>query len=258
MASCCKLFLIISCAFSFLVSAADSPRFVVLSPPKCGTHLIGKVLALITNQEPAYYLGDLGTPEQAIKTVNQETAAGHFVVAHNFHQSTLKKLTKRGYRVIFMIRDPRDQLISVMNWLREGQWPWIRASKIQRIDEQIHELITGARFGWRCFDGCFGRYYNVAKTVSPQRIFTTRFESLVGPHGKGSTEMQVNEILNLANFLKVNISNDQAFSIANQAWGGTGTFRHGEMGVWKQYFSPQHTLDYQQLYTPILIELGYE
>lgn len=261
MASWCKFFLTICCAYAFLVSAqdADSPRFIVLSPPKCGTHLIAKILTSITEQEPAIYLGELGTPKQAVKLVAKETSAGHFVVAHNFQQKTLERLVKRGYRVIFIIRDPRDQLISVMKWLREGQWPWLQVSKIPQIDEQIHELITGARFGWRCFNGCFGRYYNVAKTVVPNRIFTTRFESLVGPHGGGSTEAQVNEILNLAAFLKVPLSNERAIAIANEAWGGTKTFRQGEkIGAWKRYFSPLHQQAYEQLYTPMLIELGYE
>lgn len=259
MTSWCTFFLAMSSLFSFLLSAAsDSPRFVVLSPPKCGTHLIAKVLGLITHQQPVFYLTELGTAAQGVEIVKNETALGHFVVAHNFHAQTLQHLTKQGYRVVFIIRDPRDQLISVMNWLKGGQWSWIPASKITNTDALIQELITGAKYGWRCFDGCFARYYNVAHAVSPNFLFTTRFESLVGPNGGGSTELQVNEILNLANFLRVTISNDEAFSIADEAWGGTRTFRHGEIGSWKKYFSSQHKNDYQRLYMQNLIELGYD
>lgn len=258
MAGWVRFFLVIANLFSFCAYAKESsPGFVVLSPPKCGTYLIAKILASVTGQEPALYLGELGIQE-GVDIVRQETEKGRFVVAHNFHPLTLKRLVKRGYRVIFLVRDPRDQLISVMNWFREGQWSWIPASKISNVDEQISEMITGAKLGWRCYDGCFGRYYSVAKTIPSNHLFTTRFEALVGPQGGGDEERQINEILNLAAFLQVPLSNDEAVFIAERAWGVKGTFRQGKIGSWKQYFSLQHQQAYQQLYTPILIELGYD
>ena len=80
---------------------------------------------------------------------------------------------------------PRDQLISIMHWLRGGNWPWVPASKIKDEKAQIFELITGNTFGRPCYPRCFGCYYDLAMQFSSDVLYVTHFESLVGLEGGG-------------------------------------------------------------------------
>lgn len=232
--------------------------FIVVSPPKCGTHLIGKVLELLLDKPCAYELCELGSTSNTIELIEQHAREGRFVVAHNFNEMSLEILTARGYGVIFLMRDPRDQLISVQNWLQEGQWPWITAAKIADRKEQLSELVTGEKYGWKCVDSCFLSYAERLKRLPRHTVYNTRFENLVGFQGGGEFYRQVIEIMKLAAFLEIPISPDFAEGIAVNVFGGTRTFRQGQIGAWKNHFSSSHKKAFKFGYTQLLIELGYE
>lgn len=245
---------------SSLYGGSPHHPFVIVSPPKCGTHLAGKAVGLIIGKEPAYYLSELGTKRQGVSTVLRETSLGHFVVAHNFSQPILRELVNRGYKIIFVVRDPRDQLISVRNWLIGGNWPWIEASKIQDRQLQLEELITGSIKGWRCFESCFLKYEALLLDFPPECIYFLRFENLVGKAGGGSNEKQLETVFEVAQFLNMSLppTVEEAEQFAANFYGGTRTFRTGQIGNWKTHFSDRHKSLYKARYNDHLIRLGYE
>lgn len=261
----CLLLLTTGSIFAALKNPKPSEKinshypFVVFSPPKCGTHLVGKAVSLLVKTPPAYYLSDIGNSTlECINKITQEQSQGRFVAAHHFSNALLKILVKKGYKIIFVVRDPRDQLISIVNWFREGQWSWLPASKISNVQDQITELITGATLGWKSVDTCFLSFENKLSGISPRSIYITHFEKLIGPSGGGTAEAQTQEMINIANFLGTTINTEDINFIGTELYGGTATFRNGSIGKWKQCFNGTHKEQFKQGYNSLLIRLGYE
>lgn len=235
-------------------------RFVIFSPPKCGTHLIAKAVEKITGMQACYNLCEMPKLEEALMELKQLRHENKFLVAHNFYRELLQWLIKKkGYKVIFPLRDPRDQLISTYYWLRQGQWPWLSVSKIQNKKEQLDELITGKRFGYKAYEGNIGSRFAVISKYSKKRWVQTKFEALVGPEGGGSTrEVQIEELCKLARFLEVPLTGDQAETIAKGLFGKSITFRKGSVGQWKEHLDEEQIAKYKAIYGKTLIQHGYE
>lgn len=245
-------------AFSQLYAADKHQDFIVFAPPKCGTHLIGKILQLMLNEEASYQLTELGTLENALKIVEDAKRNNKFVIAHNFTKELIDNLVAKDYKVIFILRDPRDQLISMMHFMRNGNWTWLKVSQIADQNEQIDELITGSRYGFKCYDSCIkGRLASV-NHLSSKIVCITRFEKLVGPKGGSDVKTQTKELLKIAKFIKFDLSAEKAQEVGDKAFGGTWTFREGQIGDWEKYFLPVHKQKYKTLYGRELIRLGYE
>ncbi len=248
----CLIFLI-----PFFLHARDHANFVVFSPPKSGTHLIAKVLELMLKKEAVMYLGNVGEPKDAFKKVEYATKENRFLIAHMYNPDTMKLLISRRYKVIFMVRDPRDLMVSALNWIREGQWPHIPAIHIANPSEQLDELITGRRFDYRFFDWAFGNDLSICRDLSAY-AYIAHFENLVGPEGGGDRESQIKEIMGLGKAIGFKITKKRAAQIADEAFGGTGTFRNGQIGKWQEVFQPEHITSFKKLYGHFLINLGYE
>lgn len=244
---------------STLHSSSHKP-FVIFSPPKCGTHLVGKALSLMVNENPAYYLTSMGDNSvlDGLNIIASEEAQGSFVVSHHFTNALLKKLVHKGYKIFFVIRDPRDQLISAMNWLKEGQWYWLPISKISNPHDQITEAITGDIHGWQCVESCFLSFEDMLSRLSSKSVYNVHFEKLVGINGKGSDEEQAQEILAIANHIGLTISNEKLKYVADHLFGGTKTFRDGSIGKWKLLFTPEQKKEFRVRYSYLLRRLGYE
>lgn len=233
--------------------------FVIFSPPKSGTHLFGKTVSLLINEEPHYYLSTVGNSiPEAINNLVKDEAEGKFSVAHHFSHTMLKVLIQKGYKVIFAVRDPRDQLISVSHWLREGQWSWLKVSTITNFQDQVTELISGAQHGWRCVDSNYLKFEKTLDGLPPGSVLKARFEKLVGPYGGGTVKEQEEEVVKIANFLNFKMNSGDLERVVNNIYGGTATFRDGCIGKWKERFTREQKEEFKSRYNDVLIRLGYE
>jgi len=236
----------------------DHQPFLIVSPPKCGTFLSAKVLTLLTLRTPALYLSDFRKDHESYKKVKSELASNRFVVTHEIHPEVVERLVQKGFKVIFVIRDPRDQLISVVNWVREGEWPWLAIAKMKNMDAQIQEAISGIQTGWKCFESCFLVYEKNIRDLPSESVLYVHYENLVGPQGGGSLESQLTEIAAIVDFIGLDITPQEQQDLLPQIFGGTATFRGGQIGSWKSHFTSTHKRLYKLLYKQELIRLGYE
>ncbi len=231
-------------------------KFVVLSPPKCGTHLLVKALSNLLDKQETTWLGDL--PINAVELTEQITRDGGYAVSHNWDQKSLKDLIQKGYKVIFMLRDPRDHAISVLNWSYCPNWGGpLHILNIADRDERLTELICGSRGGWCCFNFIKLRL-NLLKNLPKQSFYTAKFENLVGPKGGGSREKQIKELRSLSKFLNRAISEAKIEEVADSLWGSSPTFHIGKIGQWKKVMTPFHIEMYKFLYQNQLEKLMYE
>jgi hypothetical protein len=85
-----------------------------------------------------------------------------------------------------------------------------------------------------------------------------RFEDLVGPQGGGSRDAQIDMLRRLARHLGASVGDEDLTRIADNLFGGTFTFRKGEIGSWRQNLSADHQLQFKRIAGNVLVEMGYE
>ncbi len=274
-------------------------RSVCITIPKTGTHLLHKCLAhfncaeliipynFIRNDPPGidvviknypgvppfHHKGDC-FPEfcgplphgllEWISSGSKNRLSTHFPYTKEFAGA----LSSDDFANFLTIRDPRDQVISyafmIYKYREDMQMP---------LESVLLDLIDGKK---RCFVpwgvalnnpyplawelGVVDFYKQYLPFVHQKNVYVIRFEDLIGQAGGGSKEKQVYEIQKIAHHLDINLSITEAENIAQKLFGGTFTFREGQIGSWKKYFTPKIKQVFKN--TPgaleLLLDLGYE
>jgi hypothetical protein len=89
-------------------------------------------------------------------------------------------------------------------------------------------------------------------------VVVIRFEDLVGQKGGGSDVAQEACILNVASTLGMELTAEDLDRIKENIWGGTYTFRKGQIGSWRTHFSKKNIRLFKRILGQDLIRLGYE
>ena len=71
-------------------------------------------------------------------------------------------------------------------------------------------------------------------------------------------EAQLREIGAVASHLGIDLSESETDQIAAQLFGGTLTFRKGEIGAWRHHLSAEHIAAFKEIAGEVLVDLGYE
>jgi hypothetical protein len=165
-------------------------------------------------------------------------------------------------RIIFNYRDPRDMMLSMVNFLagRTGRgfsnfndfhvFSAILKSK-RTLDEQLTYALTDPSFP------CHGDdFWRVIWLLNHPNVCKTSFEELVGPAGGGSAEARTSAVARILDFLGIadatpadvtdRLFNPEAFS-----------FFRGQIGGWREDFSPQHRRLAEATYGEVLPLFGY-
>lgn len=269
-------------------------EIVLFTMPKTGTHLLRPLLERLTNKYsvsiwsneincPKSYLYDknltnlfLQLPHvvqtywlhQPIPTscfvsvLDDLQNTDDFFVTHAPYSKELENaLKERNSLVFFMIRDPRDWVISVI------KHPPISGVDIYGapigdkeflsldMNQKIHYVIEGTP-----------RYYSAAEVfdkflpwMQSPICCTLRFEALLGPRGGSFTEKeQLVELRKIANALHLNVSDEQLLEAFEASYGKGVIFSKGKAGTWKDYFTDEHKELFKELFGDSLIKLGYE
>lgn len=246
------------------ISFANLQNFVIVTPEKSGTHLLTKAIGRLTGMGThncwAYELST-GELLNEIRTAQEKNAFLHMHALPT--PEIIRTLKQHNYKVVFLMRDPRDVVISLLFYIEKG---WVYGPFHLSLDygtltkdQKIDELITGRRY-----------HVSAVRTVIERRIpwmlqsssfvYTVHFENLVGAEGGGSKERQNKEIVNIANHLGVSVTSDDLLRITTGLFGkpGEGTFREGKISSWKNHFTDKHKRDFKKLFGTQLIQLGYE
>lgn len=220
----------------------------VLSIPKCGTHLLAKTIETLTSKKRVYtQSGDWDT--LSYKAVSKLWPF-YFIIAHLLPNEHNKKMILHYYfKGIFIIRDPRDQVISNSFWIEKHKDNAYSCFKEYSFDELVTHNISEVK----------NLYNTYLDWQNSPFIYTTKFENLVGSQGGGTKAAQLKEIRNIAHHLGLNVSHARLKEISDQVFENTAlTFREGQIGSWKKYFTDKHKDDFKKVAGQLLIDLGYE
>ena len=137
---------------------------------------------------------------------------------------------------ILTIRDPRDCVVSLIDFIDNFGtmvWPQLRLNDVDWMKYTRKEKIK-AILKTNHLNISFARIDDIIRTFD--NVFVCRFESLVDYQA-----CNVETILDVASFLEIPISYNEASLIAKKSWGSKNsmTFFRGISGRWKEEFDDE-------------------
>lgn len=276
-------------------------KVVANSLPKSGTHLLTRLLSLLAFQENALHLSGsltLASARNPIKCYavrrrilsNGEAGRGVcvaldepevflrsdwlanrlkrlpdriFMEGHLPYSATLEKLLlNEGCKVVFIIRDPRDVLVSFCNHIfRDPDYNPFH-DYFRSLCSEEDRLIAGLNricLGKHTYGGLVMRLQRVMGWFCQSSACVVRFEELIGTRGGGSDEKQKVAIKKIADYLGCKIDDEDLGRIASRVfYRGASTFFKGVIGSWEQSFTSAVKDAFKEKCGKYLIDLDYE
>jgi hypothetical protein len=193
-----------------------------------------------------YAFADVGPVSEADEAatiddvVSQLAALPADVVAHHHFLPAprlLRFVAESGMSTVFVLRDPRDVLVSMLNYSRERALPGHVASLIAPLSDE-DALVLLLEGGGRLVP--FAIYFDAYHDwLSAPGVSIFRFEDLIGSRGGGDESRQDEACQRLA-ALAGFTANDPAIASAKARMfnEGAGTFHKGQIGAWRNAFTP--------------------
>jgi hypothetical protein len=197
-----------------------------------------------------------------------DTPAGMCWVFHEFDLKKidggfLKEWAATGEpRIIFNYRDPRDTILSLVNYLcrrtAQGLSAFNNLPALSDIllakpslDERLTFALTDVSFPCQASD-----FERMAWLLHHPNVCKVSFEELVGPDGGGSAESQARAASRLTNFLGITdrSAEDAAKTLYNR---DSFSFYQGQIGGWRRDFSPEHCRLVEDRFGEVLSLYGY-
>lgn len=256
------------------------------SLPKSGTHLLAKALTGLPGIDHSgrhmdrktiaeFVDRDVEFPLEGREDINIQTdfpwierlfrsiPPGRFLTAHlNFHPNVHAALVRMNFKILLMMRDPRDVVVSWADYIAKEE------------NHLLYPFFSGTDPDYRISCGIQGVSGEVTRTRRQPAIaelisghtkwktqggaFLVRFEELIGEKGGGSREVQQGLIGQLAEFLETDCDVSVIDTICDNLFGGTYTFNSGLIGRWRERFTEAHKALFKKEAGRFLIDLGYE
>jgi hypothetical protein len=266
----------------------EKDKVICVSIPKAGTHLLIKCLTLLDIDGIAYnYDTEKEFAERLRRPYSKITVEEYAerAFARLTYRINKNKNLRRSYLVhlpyhekyhfffqnftvanFLMIRDPRDQLISLAaTSLKDpmNREVGLEETLLDLLEKRRRHIPWERRHGacdlmWTL--GITEFYHAFLKWESEPNFCLIRFENLIGEQGGGTLEAQINEIKKIASHIGIEPSDDQIMYAVNNLYGETRTFKKGQSKAWKKYFTPKVVKAFKNVpgACQLLIDLGYE
>lgn len=276
-------------------------KVLINTIPHCGTHLVSSILDTIgyspatyrkfgiikkkvdlnwrlsekiLNLSPEKYTDSIqvsvGSPKlvrfNIVKKTLNQVENGKYALSHvPFNEELSNYLISNNWKGIFIIRDPRDMISSMLRHIENRShhpFHFYLFKKKKSNSERIEEIVKGfINEKNRKFVGINRMYTSMLKWKKSLNFVFLKYEELVGSKGDGDAVNQKNsikKILNKLNFTKNTIDNNLLNYIGNESYGKSGTFRKGKIGSWKDKFNEKDVIIFKKYANELLISLGYE
>lgn len=267
---------------SAFISESPHTRVILNSLPKSGTHLAAKLLTGMPGVSrvrlPLYdSTADIFSPISEADEVEvgvdsprmasfsnlrrrlDHVPTGAFVQAHvPYSPRFASLLTDLEYRMVLLVRDPRDVALSSASYLANSGHTLESIFGPLDPEQRILASIEGVCVGDLRLRNLRDRVDSVASWRNAPWVVSIRFEDLVGPAGGGNLVDQHETIAAVARHIGTDLDERQVSDLASNLYGGTATFRKGTIGRWRSEFGQDHRLAAGSLVGNQLIELGYE
>jgi sulfotransferase 6B1 len=255
------------------LSLAGLPVIFGNSFPKSGTHLLSQILEGFQGLGPAANAGlpvitmydNLTGAQQPVTELERNLKRlqpGDIGFGHLHALPELSAiLGGKGYATYFILRDPRDVVVSHVYYVTEMEPDHFHhryyTEQLSTFDERVRTSILGLPGEAAPFPDIRGRFEPFLGWLGLPEVLCLRFEDLVqdlpGSLGK---------ILDhaLARGFPLEVPRTQAIQQLQKAVNPSRspTFRSGKTGGWVEQFSLENKALFKQVAGDLLIRLGYE
>jgi sulfotransferase 6B1 len=224
------------------VRPAGAPRVLCVSIPKAGTHLLERALCL----HPRLYRKIVPTVTDdnlrrygGLDGLLARVKPGQVIVSHLRFQPGYPEIIAGRARAIFLVRDPRDIVVSQVHYVSKTSSHQHHAFFAGMADEsrRLAAAITGDR--QHEVPSIAERLDAYAGWLSAGSLLV-RFEDLVGPDGGGDRERQLGAVRSIYEFLGVDADDALIRSVCERLFSASSpTFRRGAIGAWRSAFGPE-------------------
>ncbi|MCX7551334.1 sulfotransferase domain-containing protein [Xanthomarina sp. F2636L] len=220
------------------------PKVVLNSLPKSGTHLLESLffqLPLMRHCGKRTLKIETQNPVESKLPVISSLKKGQFLLSHmQFHDSIIKTVNENNIKIIHLIRDPRDVLLSHLNYIEKMDTTQKSHKLIRQYNtrfDKLKAMIEGKHDVLEPFSEVLDKFQ---PWLNQPEVLCVKFEHLIGPNGGGSKELQVDAVKNISNFISVDINKDELESICNSIFSSkSSTFNKGKIGNWKNTLSEE-------------------
>lgn len=254
----------------------EAPRVLVNSIPKAGTHLLTSILPAFGLRAAGLHLrpADLGGGRQTDQTtmVDHEMVRarlskvkrGQFVSGHFRHSDELTGiLDELGFRTIFVVRDPRDLVVSAVDYLTDLR-RHINHEPMARLGsdpERLRMAIDGcdSAVGDAGFPPLAVRLSIFEPWLTTPGTHVVRFEEVVGADAEGGCDVQRRALTDLADALGQSPDSRSIDGAVDRISGQrTATFNQGRAGRWRERFDRDTLAHFYEAVPASLLEsYGY-
>ena len=239
----------------------SQPKVLCVSIPKSGTHLIERALCL----HPRLYRRVLPTVKSAnlhrwgdLDRLLAPLRPGQVVMAHLPYEPDYPKITAtRGISPIFVIRDPRDVVVSEAHYLAANRSHRLHAlfSGQATLKDMVLLNVRGNQeHGVFSIGEKLGRYRGWLDSGA----LVVRFEDLIGEAGGGDDAAQLATLR--AIFEHIGLPPDDGFlaRLGPRLFSRRSpTFRKGAIGAWRESFDQEVLEAFEESAGPYLEPYGY-
>lgn len=238
------------------------PRVLCVCVPKSGTHLLERGLCVdpqlrrkllpTVNEVNLTALGGLDALLSRVRP-------GEVVISHLYHSAGRERLLRaRGVRTLFMIRDPRDLVVSQAHYIaRNPQHPLhLRFRELPELGARLSICIRGDEQAG--FPGLAERLERFGGWLDGDAL-AVRFESLVGSAGGGSEREQGETLAGVYRHLGLPADPQRIAERSRRTFSAASpTFRRGTTGQWREVFDAGLAQAFKQEAGEQLVRYGYE
>lgn len=239
---------------------------IIHAIPKCGTHYIERTLHLMTDQTIVV---------NNITTENLQNACCRNQLIRIFCPYSVAQadlLKNARHKIIALVRDPRDALISHAFYMRT--FADRKGEKTKRdfftvgedydtlsFEEQITSLILGGKHS----DSYLSYYKDRLGWALKKESLTIKYEDLVGLAGGGTDELKHKAVIKIIDYIHLLISEEKTQYVLDNMYVSFGekalddkVFERSSIGNWRKFLSETQIKLIKKKIGKEIIQLGYE
>ncbi len=250
---------------------AQAPPVLGFAIPKAGSHLIIQILYGLTRIGPFVKPGlppvnrfEDNTKQIEATILDEITGMRSGEIRYGYLHSKepyLSAITAPGRASIFVYRDPRDQLVSLVFYAKDMQLDHHMHKYFDQglstMEERLNVVIEGSDLPELLMVNVRERYEDYLGWFEEDDVLCLKFEDLILD--------QENTLGNILDYIEqfgvsLSVSRPEAIKVLMDAIQpkDSGTFRKGEPGSWKDHFTEENKRRFKAVAGDLLSRLGYE
>lgn len=248
---------------SQLKGRKEGPKVVLNSLPKSGTHLLESLflqLPLMRHCGKKTLRLELQNPIAPKLKVLSSLKKGQFLLSHmQFHESVLEVSQTNNLRIIHLVRDPRDVLLSHLNYIEKmdtTQNSHKFISQYQSRFDKLKAMMEGKKDILEPFPAVLDKF---SSWSLQKQVLCVKFEDLIGPNGGGDGSKQLESVKRICEFISIDLDENKIKEISDKIYSvKSSTFNKGKIGNWMRVLNEDEKKWINTILSNQIKSYGYE